>query len=498
MLPALCFFTLALMSKPMAVSLPFVLLILDWYPLQRIISLRTFKTVFIEKLPFIALSLIGSILTILAQKEAIVPMGLVPLPSRVLVGIAALAVYLWNLILPLNLTPYYPYPRNISPFLPEYLAAVALAVALTAVTLLTAKKHRLWLAAWVYYAITLIPVLGIVQVGGQAMADRYMYLPSLGPFLLIGLAVGRGSSKGNALSKKERPAAELLVASIVIAVCISLSYLTFGQIRVWKNAISLWSRVVEYDPDNVPIAYYNRGIAFDKAGQYSQAIEDFGKAITLNPSYFDAYNNRGMTLEKIDRIDMAIGDFGKAISLNPAYYQAFYNRALLFERIGQDALALQDYDSAIALNPSYYEAYNNRGIVFDKLGRYNKAIDSYAKVIALNPSHFEAFYNLGIVFGKTAVFDKAVKAFTQAININPNYPYAYGSRGLAYYHLGQYGDALADFNKALGLDYNYSKAYVNRGNVYLKTGNQELAGSDFRKACDLGDEEGCNALKLGH
>ncbi|MGD0283667.1 MAG: hypothetical protein ABSB95_15050, partial [Dissulfurispiraceae bacterium] len=182
-------FALALLSKPMAVSLPAVLLILDWHPFNRISSVKSFLSAFLEKLPLIALSIVSSVLTVLAQKAegAMQPFEVTPLSSRVLVAAESLLSYLWKMVWPVNLIPYYSYPGNVSLFSAEYFLSVIIVFGITAACLIMVKKQKLWLAAWGYYVITLLPVLGIVQVGGQAMADRYTYLPSLGPFILIGL-----------------------------------------------------------------------------------------------------------------------------------------------------------------------------------------------------------------------------------------------------------------------------------------------------------------------
>jgi Tfp pilus assembly protein PilF len=459
---SLLFFTLAMMSKPMAVSLPIVLLILDWYPFNRISSLKTFRISFIEKLPFIAISIGSSILTVMAQKEAIMPMELAPLSTRVLVGVESLIGYLWKMILPVNLIPFYPYPNpnTVSPFFLEYFVALVLVAGLTAACLIIAKKQKFWLSAWGYYVITLIPVLGIVQVGSQSMADRYMYLPSLGPFIIMGLVAAWGLSKVTTL-KKWKPAIRLFIAVAAISTFIVLAYLTSQQTSVWKNNMELWSYVIAKEPMKVPFAYYNLGMSYDKMGQYNKALEQYDKAIALNPASYETYSIRGY---------------------------------VLFE-MGQFDKALEDYDRAIALNPSYFEAYNNRGIAFDEMGQYINAMKDFEKAIALNPSHFEAYYNFGTTYGKTSQFDKAVEAFNRAIALNPNYAYAYGGRGLAYSHLGQYESALNDLHRALALDYNYAKAYVDRGNLYIKTGNKELAVTDFQKACALGNQSGCSALQ---
>ena len=304
---SLAFFTLALLSKPMAVSLPFVLLVLDWYPFGRITSYKTFGTAFIGKMPFIALSLVSSILTVQAQKEAIVPMELVPLSQRILVGVESLTGYLWKMILPVNLSPFYPYPENPSPFLLEFIVALVLVTGLTAACLIIAKKQRLWLSAWGYYTITLIPVLGVVQVGSQSMADRYTYLPGLAPFLIMGLLIAWISQR--VILNRPSQGLKIFCIAAAISVPLCLSYLTVKQIGVWKDSITLWNFVIEKAPDRVPFAYYNRGLVFAKMGQYRKSIEEFDRAISLHPfGYSEFYNNRGVSYMNESLFDKTIED----------------------------------------------------------------------------------------------------------------------------------------------------------------------------------------------
>jgi len=307
---SLVFFILALLSKPMAVTLPLVLLILDWYPLRRINSLKTFKTAFVEKLPFIALSIASSIATVLAQRAggALETMEVTPLYTRMLVATKSLMAYLWKMVVPLDLNPFYPYPKEASLFSLEYIASIVLVVGITAMCIAAAGKRRLWLSVWGYYVIMLLPVLGIVQVGLQSMADRYMYLPSLGPFLLIGLAGARGWELIERQGKR-RSAARILIVSSAVFVIVLLSYATFKQIGIWRSSIVFWSYVVEKEPERIPVAYYNRAIAFDKAGAPARAIADYDKAIALKPSDYKAFNNRGLVFEKMGLLDRAIMDY---------------------------------------------------------------------------------------------------------------------------------------------------------------------------------------------
>jgi tetratricopeptide (TPR) repeat protein len=526
---ALCFFILALLSKPMAVTLPVVLLILDWFPFARIKSVKTLWAAAVEKIPFIALSLISSILTLKAQKagEAMELMEFVPLSSRVLVSAKSLILYLWKMIWPMNLIPFYPYPKNASLFSPEYISAIVLIIGITALCVFLVKKRRLFLSSWGYYVLTLLPVIGIVQVGGQSMADRYAYLPSLGPFLLIG--IGTAGVLTMTPSAGKRGLTAQLIAAASVLVIVTLSFLTVKQIQIWKDSVTLWTYAIEKDPGKASVAYKNRGVFFQEKGRFDRAIEDYDKAIDLDPFYAHAYNNRGLALEKTGRLDKAFADYDKAIALKPANYSSFTNRGLAFDKAGRLDKAIADYNTAISLNPSDPSVYNYRGIVFDKMGRFDKAIADYDQAIALNPAFPEAYknrgaafnklrqfdkeladydkaialdpsnYNVyitaGISYGKMGLFDKAIECFNKAIAVNPEDQEAYNNRGFTYVLAKQYDRALQDFNKAIALNQNNVVAYNNRGNLYLKTGKSEPAVSDFQKACALRDEHACNTLR---
>ncbi len=458
----LVFFILAVLSKPMAITLPVVLLLLDWYPLQRIASFKTFRTVCVEKFPFFAVSMISAVLTVLAQRagKAIVPTEFIPLSARFFVAAHSLLAYLWKMVMPLYLSPFYPHPKNLSLLSLKYSAAIVLVIGITVACIVRAKKKQLWLTVWSYYVVTLLPVLGLVQVGGQAMADRYAYLPSIGPFLVMGILAGWAWGKVTMI-EKWRFSFRLLGAAVALCVFFALAYLTFTQIGIWKNSIDLWSYVLKEEPERVPLAYNQRGMAFYDMGQLDAANKDFERAIALNPSYFDAYNNFGMTLYKMGKFDDAIGEF----------------------------------DRAIALNPSYREAYNNRGMVFRDKGQLDRAIEDFKMAIDLYPSYYKAYNNMGTVYGKAGLYDQALESFTKSIAISPNFADAYYNRGLTYVFTGQSGRALEDFNKVIKLNKTFGIAYLNRGRLYLKAGRKDLAVPDLQEACDLGYKAGCDALQ---
>jgi hypothetical protein len=383
-LSALGLFVLALMSKPMAVTLPIVLLVLDWFPFNRIRSGRTLWAACVEKLPFFALSLASSIVTILAQRAggAMRALEFVPLSTRTLVGAKALVAYLWKMLVPVDLIPFYPYPENVSLLSWKYLLSLVLVIAVTVVCILTAKKRRLLLSTWSYYVVTLIPVLGIVQVGIQSMADRYTYLPSLGPFLLLGLTAAWISSRvnyvlaGTSIVKIAAGAAAMLILG-------GLSYLTLQQIGVWKNSIVLWNYVITKEPQRAYSAYVNRGRAFETSGQPDKALADYDTAIALKPDYYEAYVNRGVLRGEIGMFDKAMEDFNRSIALNPDNAEVYSNRGIAYALTGQSGRALEDFNTALALSQDFAEAYFNRGRLYSKEGRTELARADYQKACDL-------------------------------------------------------------------------------------------------------------------
>ena len=308
-------FILALLSKPMAVTLPIVLLIFDYYPFNRINSFKTLRSVSVEKIPFFLCSIGSSILTYLAQKSGNAIWEGVPFPIRVLVATKSLVAYIWNMLLPMDLIPFYPYPREASLLSLEYVGMLFLVIGVTFLCVYISKRQKLWLTVWAYYIVTLIPVLGIIQVGGQFMADRYTYLPSLGPFFIIGLLISWCLQK-SILLHRHKNIVMTLISAISIVIVVLMSYLTYMQIGIWKNGIDLWTYVIKKEPKKVLFAYYNRGGAFAKEGKYYEAIEDYSKVIDWNyKEYSKVYVDRGLVYLKIGKIEPAIADFRKACDL---------------------------------------------------------------------------------------------------------------------------------------------------------------------------------------
>jgi tetratricopeptide (TPR) repeat protein len=290
------------------------------------------------------------------------------------------------MMLPLTLVPYYPYPDNAPLVTLEHIAAIVLVTGMTAVSVIAAKKQKLWLSAWGYYAVTLLPVIGIVQVGLQAMADRYTYLPSLGPFLIMGLGAAWFWEKARML-----PGPLVKRISLVMAACIVLlfTYATMKQTGIWKNGIVLWSSVLEKYP-TVSFAYNNRGMAYDKIGLFDRAIGDFDKAIALAPRDSELYSNRGMLYGKAGRFDKAIEDLEKALALNPSHLAAYNTRNTLgavYAEAGLVDKAFEQFNKAILMDQNHAMAYNNRGLLYAMTGDKGRAAMDYQKACALGDSN---------------------------------------------------------------------------------------------------------------
>ncbi len=404
------FFVLALLSKPMAVTLPLVLLILDWYPYERIRSFRTFGAAFVEKLPLFALSLASSVITVLSQSRAIISTESTPLTARLAVVSKAVCSYLGKMVLPVNLLPFYPYPKDAFPTSPKYLFFILLTIAVTTACLAISKKRKIWLAVWGFYIVTLLPVLGIVQVGYQSMADRYTYLPSLGPFLLAGLAVAwlQGRS-GTAMPRAASAAIVLLAAGL-------LAYATVQQIALWKDSFTLWNYEIKKCPEGGSVAYFHRGNAYNDSDDHDRAVADYTTAISLKPDHYEAYNNRAAAYHKNGLLDKAIDDYSKAISLNDNF-NARVNRGYVYLDKVLLSKAEEDFNRAVELNAKYDMGYDGLGMVYYQNGLYDKALQAFIHAIELNPKNPAHFVNRGYVYFKKGEKDLAREDFLESCRL---------------------------------------------------------------------------------
>ena len=445
-------FTAALMAKPMAVTLPLVLLLLDHYPLKRVsFSARSYlnRRVLLEKAPFFCLSMVSTVLTVLAQhgEGALPSMERLPLRFRLINAFHSPLFYAGKMLWPLDLVPIYPFPAH-SDFLDlKYVFAPILVVGVTGVCLLLLKRGSyLLFTAWSYYLIALSPVVGVVQVGRQAAADRYTYLPSISIFLLVGMGVSWLAGRSSSVINK-------VMCGVLLAMLILLAQVTIQQIKIWQDPETLWSCVVKRLPGRVLIAHNNLGQVYSNKGMYDNAVVQFEKALAIDPNYAKAYNNLGLVYYAKGMFDEANAQFKNALTINPNLAEAYNNLGLVYYTKGMFDEAIVQFEKALAIDPNYANTHNNLGLVYYTKGMFDEAIAQFAKTLAINPHLAEPNNNMGLAYDAKGMFDEAIALFEKALAINPNYASTHNNIGLAYYKKGNYIVAKGHFDKALKLGY---------------------------------------------
>ncbi len=479
----LILFLLALMSKPMAVTLPVVLVILDVYPLRRL-SVRTFL---LEKAPFFLLTVVFSLVTLWAQKlgGAVSSTSAISLSERIGVAAWGYFFYIYKTVLPIELAPLYPYPRGLSLFSVTYGGALILLTAVTALSVLTWKKRPWLTASWAYYLVTLLPVIGLVQVGMQSAADRYSYIAGIVLFLLIGLSV-------SAIITRYAPARRLSTLIVVTLLPVSLLCAkTIAQSGVWHDTITLWSHEIEIYPEASALPYNNRGREYldiviaggvdSNMAAARKALKDFSKAIELDSRFNKSFTNRGLLYMESGNLALAEADLDRSIEINKGQMAAYNGRGLLYKRTSRPLKALSDFTKAIELEPRTPGPYSNRGLLYKDLGELGKATDDFNAAIALDRRNTPPLINRGILFFETGRFDEAIKDFTDVITLEPNSAIAYNNRGGVLLSSGKSRLAIVDLTKALELDNTLTDAYLNLSLAYENLGDTKRAKVYYKK-----------------
>jgi protein O-mannosyl-transferase len=377
----LFFFACALMSKSMVVTLPVVMILLDYWPLKRFELKKSHLLLWQlkEKMPFFILSTVFSITMLFIWHD---PSGKdFPLASRIANAPVAFITYLEKIFWPHNMHFFHYFSNRLPTW--HVLGATLLILFITAAVMIMVRRSPYLFVGWFWYVITILPVLGFMKNGIVWMHDHYVYLPSIG----IGIILAWGVPSLNQIIRKN---ILLPAGTVVLAI---LAVVTWHQCSYWKNSISLFSHDLQVTKNN-SLAHNFLGYSLFKKGKIGESIYHYNKAILTAPDYASSYNNRGNAYAKLGQNKLAIDDYTKAISLNGDYYEAYFSRGTVYGKLlGQYKLAADDFSEAIRLNPDYIDAYNNRGIVLDKLGLYQKAIDDFNEAIRLKPDYANALNN---------------------------------------------------------------------------------------------------------
>ncbi|MBU2551744.1 MAG: tetratricopeptide repeat protein [Proteobacteria bacterium] len=391
----LFFFSLGLMTKPMLVTLPFALLLVDFWPLGRLpyenkkVSnpAALIWRLILEKLPLFFLSALSSMITYMAQKQggAVAQLESLPFLVRLANALTSYVAYAWKMILPTGLAPYYPYPDHISWWSTGLAAALLLAVTIMAVRL---RPHYPYLAiGWFWYLGTLLPVIGLVQVGNQSMADRYTYVPLIGLFIVL--------AWGSFAVMNRYGLPTVLYIAVWSVVLLGFSMITYKQAGYWRNEFLLWQRAQEITEENW-LVEHNMGAALVKLGRYQAAIPYFEKALRMYPDFDKALANLGLALIKTGQIGEGTLYLERARRLNP--YDAMLRNELgmALVRNGRLRQGIGQLESALVLEPDYAEARANLKMARNILEDTQKAITELRAVLRTDRENVKANFDLGL------------------------------------------------------------------------------------------------------
>jgi tetratricopeptide (TPR) repeat protein len=402
----LFFFALGLMSKPMLVTLPFVLLLLDYYPLNRLQNSAdknnfrqktTGYRLVLEKIPLFILLVISSGMTYYAQKHggAVVPLDDIPFQARMANALVSYLVYILKMLYPSKLAVLYPHPVSFAWWQITTSCFLLIFISFFAVRMI--KKSPYFIVGWLWYLGTLVPVIGLVQVGNQSMADRYTYIPLIGLFFIVSWGVPQFVQRWRNF-KKNLP----IIAVIILLI---LMLVTFIQVSYWKNSISLYEHTLRVTKNNY-IAHNNLGTSYREEGLIDNAIKQFEKALSIKPEYAVAHNNLGNILQEQGLYGDAIKHYQEALRIDPDYVDVYYNLGNTFQEQGLFDDAIKYYKEAIRINPEYMKAQNNLGVTLIHKGDIDEAIKQFQKALQINPNYINVKKNLNKLYEKGGLLEK--------------------------------------------------------------------------------------------
>jgi protein O-mannosyl-transferase len=460
------FFTAGLMSKPMLVSAPIILLLLDYWPLRRFEQLsltreknkvsgsnnqrRKIRRLYLEKIPLFVLSAVACILTFILQKRTAGAIPPLPFLWRVQNAFVSYVIYIWKTLWPAHLAVFYPHPND-TLALWEVIFAILLLLAITAAVIVFRKQRPYLLTGWFWYLVMLIPVIGIVQVGEQGYADRYTYLPHVGLFVaVVWLAIDLATVR----QSKRRVAVTTAAAVLII---LALTWAAFIQASYWRNSEVLWTHALAVTSDN-DVAHNNLGYLCNDRGDLDKAISHFESAARIRSAKRDPHYhlasafvqmNLGDALARKERSDEALVHYDEAIRLQPDYGDAYYNRGSVLLAKGRIDEAIADLEKTLQIQPNDADAHTGLGNAFLRKGSLQEAIAHYKEASALAPEDPHSRNNIAWVLATTSDASlrdgsRAVEFAEQAVQLSGGRePQFIRTLAAAYAESGRFSEALA-------------------------------------------------------
>jgi tetratricopeptide (TPR) repeat protein len=430
-------FAAGLMSKPMVVTLPVVLLMLDWWPLGR---KEPWGRLVWEKLPLLALSALASAAAVWAQRQgtSLATIDQLPLGWRLSNAALSYVRYLVKTAWPADLAAFYPFAlRGIPPW---EVASSLLLLAAASWLAFAARRRKPWVTVgWYWYVVTLLPVIGIVQVGMQAMADRYLYVPMIG--LLIALTWECG-----AIRSRSRAAARLLpiAAGLVAAACAVLSW---RQVQYWKDGVALFEHALEVTRDNFT-AHDNLGVELDRRGRFEEALAQYRETLRIKPgdlhgeeNYSQANFAKGERLLNQGAYRDALTSFQEGMRYRPRNALAHTYTGLVLTQLGRLDEATAEFRSALELDPTLTRAHLGWGVVLAQSGKDEDAGREFAAAVRSDPANVEARFDLGLVQASLGRNREALESFDAALRLKPDFGPAHAARAEALYAMARYDEA---------------------------------------------------------
>ncbi|MEO6970084.1 MAG: tetratricopeptide repeat protein [Chthoniobacterales bacterium] len=478
-------FTLGLLSKAMLVTFPCLLLFLDFWPLRRSASGAKLSRLILEKLPFVLLAAALSVATVLAQEPALKGVTDLPFLWRVENALVTVWVYLREMVWPLHLAVFYPHPRGTLP--PWLVGASLLASLLVTAAVVCFRKSRPYLVTgWFWYLGMLVPVIGLVQVGGQAHADRYTYLPQIGIYLMISWGVA-DLTAGWRLRR-------LLLSATAAMVLAMLMMLAWKQVDYWSSSVALWRHTLAVTTGN-DVAERGLGTALLKIGQLDEAIAHDRTALRIR------YETNGLTnlanaLFQKGELPEAIKYFREVIRLRPNDSELRRNLGKALFQNGAIDQSIAEFRAALRIRPTDSDAAYSLGNALLQKGESAAAIPSFRKTLEANRNNLAAHYNLGIALQRSGQLDPAIAEFRETLRLDPQKVDAHNNLASALFKKGLTKDAIAEWQAALQIEPGNAELHNNLATAFLKQGGIAEAMAEWRETLRLQPDKVATGISL--
>jgi tetratricopeptide (TPR) repeat protein len=479
-------FAMGLLTKPMLVTLPLALVLIDYWPLERF-EIRRQKgkislvgtsplRLLAEKMPLLMMAGGSAVVTVMAQRTAMPAWELMDIPIRVTNAVVSYWRYIWEMLWPADLAAFYPHSHK-----PLYAAAIvvlAFLVVATVSAIYVGKKRKYIVMGWLWYLMTLVPVVGFIQVGDQSHADRYTYVPLIGLFVVIAWTVAEVVERYRSLLKPVAAAAILIISV--------LGVLSWRQVGFWKDDVSLFRRATEVTQGNY-VMLSNLGVTYSNMGELDRAEDAFRRSLQIRPNEGRTLNGLGSVMLKRQQYQQALDCFTRAVVLQPELKEVQLQTARTLMTMQRFADAEPYCRQAIKLDPYLADAHAQLGCILSETGRLEEAKAECVKAMKLDPKLALAHFNMAGVYVKQENFERAAEEYRKAIAINGDFS-TWNNLGNSLLRLGKFQEAEKSYLESIKLSPDRSDAYYNMAISLEQQGRRAEAIDAIRKALALSPE----------